>query len=69
LVSIRRARLLNWFPIATAGRVDGVDQAFEVVDRARLLDSRQFRFLFPEAATTFEWFAMLPKSMVAIHRA
>jgi hypothetical protein len=51
------------------GRIEGVDMAFDVVDRARLLDGRQFRFLFPDAKISFERFGGLAKSMVAIrHR-
>lgn len=61
-----RAWLLGAFPIAHSGRIKATDMAYEVVDRARLLDGRQFRFLFPDAATSFERFAGLPKSMIAI---
>lgn len=64
-----RARLLNAFPIAATGkRIAGVDNAFSIVDGARLLDGRQFRFLFPEAEMSFERVLALPKSMVAIHK-
>jgi hypothetical protein len=63
-----RARLLNLLPIATSGRIDGVDMAFQVVDKARLLDGRQFRFLFPDASIRYELFLGLPKSMIAIRR-
>jgi len=63
-----RARLLNSLPLATIGRIEGVDLAFDVVDRARLLDGRQFRFLFPDAKVSFERFGGLAKSMVAIRR-
>jgi hypothetical protein len=61
-----RARLLNWLPIATSGRISGVDMAFDVVDRARLLDGRQFKFLFPDADITYEKFLGMRKSMIAI---
>lgn len=60
-----RASLLLKFPIATAGKVSSVDLAYDVVDRARLLDRRQFGFLFPDANLRFERIAGLPKSMVA----
>jgi hypothetical protein len=61
-----RARLLNLLPISSHwGRIKGVDLAFEVVDDARLLDARQFRFLFPEATIIYERFAGLTKSMIA----
>ena len=61
-----RARLLNAFPIAHVGKIHGVDDAFKVVEDARLLDRRQFDFLFPDAAISFERFAGLAKSMIAI---
>ena len=61
-----RARILNTFPIAHVGRIKGVDGAFRVVDDARLLDSRQFRFLFPDAAISYERVAGLGKSLIAI---
>jgi hypothetical protein len=61
-----RARLLNAMAIAHAGKLTGVDSAFSVVDSARLLDQRQFRFLFPDAGLTFERFMGLRKSMVGI---
>jgi hypothetical protein len=61
-----RARLLNSLPLATAGKIKGVDKSFEAVDGSRLLDSRQFRFLFPDARISFERFFGLPKSMIAI---
>jgi hypothetical protein len=61
-----RASLLLNYPIAHAGRASSVDSAYEIVDRARLLDRRQFQFLFPDAELKFERVAGLPKSMVAI---
>lgn len=61
-----RAWLLGVFPIAYSGLIKTTDMAYEVVDRARLLDGRQFRFLFPDATTSFERFSGLPKSLIAI---
>jgi hypothetical protein len=61
-----RARILNTFPIAHVGRIEGVDNAFRVVDDARLLDSRQFGFLFPDAAISYERVGGLAKSFIAI---
>lgn len=61
-----RARILNTFPIAHVGRIEGVDNAFRVVDDARLLDSRQFRFLYPDAEVSYERVAGLGKSLIAI---
>lgn len=61
-----RASLLLNFPIAHAGRVSSVDLAYDVVDRARLLDRRQFQFLFPDADLEFERIAGVPKSIIAI---
>ena len=60
-----RARLLNSLPLATVGKIEGVDEAFRVVDAARLLDRRQFEFLFPDGDLRFEYFAGLPKSLIA----
>jgi len=62
-----RARLLNRFPIAYVGKViPDVDLAFQAIERTQLLDARQFRFLFPDAAISFERFVGLPKSLIAI---
>jgi hypothetical protein len=61
-----RAGLLNALPIAHVGKIDGVDAAFEVIDNNRLLDKRQFRFLFPDARITFERLGGLPKSLISI---
>lgn len=61
-----RSRILNTFPIAHVGRIEGVDDAFRVVDDARLLDDRQFRFLFPDAAIRYERVLGMAKSLIAI---
>lgn len=61
-----RARILNTFPIAYVGRIKGVDNAFSVVDDARLLDDRQFRHLFPDAVISYEWLLGMAKSLIAI---
>ncbi|MES2253737.1 MAG: methyltransferase domain-containing protein [Pseudomonadota bacterium] len=61
-----KARLLRAFPLATSGRCEGVDKAFEVVDAARLLCGQQFQFLFPDAKHSYERIIGLPKSMIAV---
>lgn len=61
-----RARLLGKLPLAMMGRAQDVDKEFETVDAARLLDSRQMRFLFPDATMKVERVAGLTKSMIAI---
>jgi len=61
-----RARILNTFPIAHVGRIEGVDNAFRVVDDARLLDDRQFRHLFPDGAISYERVAGMAKSLIAV---
>ncbi len=61
-----RASILNRFSIAYSGRIDDIGMAYEIVDRARLLDGRQFRYLFPDAAISFERFSGLPKSLLAV---
>lgn len=64
-----RARLFNTFPITYAGRIKGVDNAYNVIDGTRLLDSRQFQHLFSDAEMSIEWVFGLPKSLIAIRRA
>jgi len=64
-----RARIFNALPVTHSGRVDGVDKAYQVIDSTRLLDSRQFQFLFPDAVISTEWFAGLPKSHIAVRDA
>jgi hypothetical protein len=61
-----RARLLSALPIAHIGRIKDIGESYNVVDSARLLDGRQFRFLFPDSKTQFEWFMGIPKSLIAI---
>jgi Methyltransferase domain len=61
-----RARLLSSLPLATAGRLPGIDKSFQAVDDARLLDLSQFKFLFPDAEIRFERAIGLPKSMIAL---
>jgi hypothetical protein len=61
-----RARLLSALPLATAGRLPGVDKSFQAVDDARLLDLSQFKFLFPDAHLELERVVGIPKSMVAV---
>lgn len=61
-----RAMLLRAFPLAASGRAPSVDASFQFADAARLLCGKQFRFLFPDAKHSFEWFAGIPKSMIAI---
>lgn len=60
-----RASILQSFPVAFSGRIRDVDNAFRVVDAARLLDERQFRFLFPDAEIGYERVAGLKKSLLA----
>lgn len=61
-----RARMLNRFSLTYSGRIKDVGVAYEVLDNAKLLDGRQFRFLFPDTKVTFERFLGLPKSLMAI---
>lgn len=61
-----KARLLSAFRITYSGGRADVDMSFQLVDRTRLLDRRQFRFLFPRSKLMFERFAGLPKSMIAV---
>jgi len=61
-----RTMLLNNLPIAHAGVIPGIDMANEVIDHTRLLDSHQFRFLFPDAVLRYERFIGLAKSMIGI---
>lgn len=61
------ARLMEWFPIATAGRAKDASTAFSFVDSSRLLTTRQMRILFPDSEIHFEKLALLSKSIIAIH--
>lgn len=61
-----RARLLNALPLAHVGRIEGIDDAYSVVDASRLLDGRQFHFLFPDAQIRYERLLGFAKSMIAI---
>lgn len=61
-----RARLMEHFPIATAGKAKDPSTAFGFVDSSRLLTTRQMRALFPDSEIHFEKLAMLSKSIIAI---
>lgn len=61
-----RARLLENFSIAHVGKATDLDHAFHMVDDARILDGRQFRFLFPDATIHYERILGVPKSMIAM---
>ena len=61
-----RARLLNLLPISKVGKISGVDSAYEVIDNNRMLDGRQFRFLFPDANIHYERLLGLAKSIIAV---
>ena len=60
-----RVKLLQTFPIATAGRLRDEDNARGAVEGTRLLTPARTRELFPDAAIRFEKFAGLPKSIIA----
>jgi hypothetical protein len=60
-----RASILRTFPVAYSGRIGSIDSAYQVVDAARLLDRKQFGFLFPDAKIAFERFGGLAKSLLA----
>lgn len=61
-----RARALLKRRHGFAERAADVGQAMRDVQHARLLDKRQFRFLFPDARHLDERFAGLTKSLIAI---
>lgn len=63
-----RASILRNFPVAYAGRIGGIDSSYQAVDAARLVDAKQFSFLFPDAEVSFERFAGLRKSLIAIRQ-
>ena len=63
-----RVKLLTTFSITHAGKVSSLDSAHHVLDSTRLLDERQFRFLFPDAEIFRERIAGLTKSLIAIRR-
>jgi hypothetical protein len=73
-----RTLFLHWLPESLAYRLvmrkrrgywkkaETVSDAVRAVQSARMLDERQFRSLFPDAAITREKFAGLTKSLIAI---
>lgn len=61
-----RARLFSSLPIAHSGRIIDVGESYAAVDAARLLDGRQFRFLFPDSDVRFERLVGLPKSLIGM---
>jgi hypothetical protein len=61
-----RARLFTALPIAHSGRIADIGESYAAVDAARLLDKRQFVFLFPDSKVSFERLFGLPKSLIAI---
>ncbi len=62
-----RARVFNSFAITYSGKkAQGVDEAYRIIDSTRLIDGRQFRYLFPDAQVSTEWFFGLPKSHIGV---
>lgn len=62
-----RAWLLQKFPLATAGKIPGVVNAYRVVDGARLLTRGQMEALFPNARLRPERFmGVFVKSYTAV---
>jgi hypothetical protein len=48
--------------------IPDIHEAMTAVESAVILDATQFRSLFPDAEISFERFAFLPKSLIAIRR-
>lgn len=61
-----RFRLLMNLSLGFGGRRKDVDSAMQAVQSANLLDSHQFRALFPEARIISEKFLLATKSLIAI---
>jgi hypothetical protein len=63
-----QAGLLKAFPVAYAGRLASLDDAYEALDSTQLIDARQFAMLFPDAQISRERLLGLTKSVIAIRR-
>ena len=61
-----RLRLLRQFKIGWAAAQPDVDIAMHLVESNAMLCRLRFRYLFADATHRFEWFAGLPKSMIAV---
>jgi hypothetical protein len=76
-----RVPLIHWLPASLrlklhrrvkagwSNPADDVGQAMNLVESNIMLDRSQFRFLFPDAEHRFEFYAGLPKSMIAMRLA
>jgi len=64
-----RARLMQWLPLATAGRARGLSEAYGFVDSSRMVSRAQMRCLFPDAALHAERVLLLAKSYTAVRKA
>jgi hypothetical protein len=61
-----RAKLLLHLGLDVRGRPRTLGEAMRRVQSARLLDREQLAYLFPDARIRFEWFGLLPKSLIAV---
>ena len=63
-----RHRLLCRFSLGWGGRCRDIDHAMGDLEATVLLDGAMMATLFPESRIRYEWFAFLPKSMIAERR-
>ncbi|ARN82425.1 class I SAM-dependent methyltransferase [Methylocystis bryophila] len=63
-----RLKITRKMKVGWALALPNLDDAMAAVESAVILDATQFRSLFPDAEVSFERFAFLPKSLIAIRR-
>jgi len=63
-----RLKIMRRIKVGWSLPVPDIDKAMEMVEFAVIIDATQFRSLFPDAEISFERFALLPKSLIAIRR-
>lgn len=61
-----RLKIIRRMKVGWTPAIPDLDEAMGVVESAVILDASQFRSLFPDAEISFERFALLPKSLIAI---
>jgi SAM-dependent methyltransferase len=63
-----RLKIIRRIKVGWTLAIPDIHEAMTAVESAVILDATQFRSLFPDAEISFERFAFLPKSLIAIRR-